>query len=93
MFTLSGSEDTDKTYLEYPCHTKITLKCGMSFEDTRFDRKGETTQPLTAGEEEVKFYDCTHDILSPAQVEEILTTVNNLSNVPDLGTFMKLLKS
>lgn len=47
MKTLPGSEHTDKTYLEMPCYTEITLQSGNVLEDTRYNRRGEATDPLT----------------------------------------------
>jgi 2-methylcitrate dehydratase PrpD len=93
MVTLPGSEDTDKTYLEMPCYTKITLRSGDIFEDTRYDRRGESTRPLTAEEEETKFRDCTEKILSPLQTATIIHTLDHLAELRDIGKLTEQLKT
>ena len=91
MITLPGSEHTDKTYLEMPCHTKITLQSGIVYEDTRYDRRGEASDPLTADDERAKFYDCTRTIMSTAQADKVMSVLSNMAEVSSIRTLMELL--
>ncbi|OAA55883.1 MmgE/PrpD [Niveomyces insectorum RCEF 264] len=92
MRTLPGSEHTDKTYLEMPCYTKISLRSGRVYEDERYDRRGESTQPLTTEEERFKFEDCTRSVLTESQRKQILALLENLGSVTDVAALTELLR-
>ncbi|KAI0891506.1 putative MmgE/PrpD family protein [Annulohypoxylon nitens] len=79
MITLEGSEHSDKTFLEQPCYTKIIMRSGVTYEDTRFDRPGEASQPLTEEEEEFKFLDCTRKAFSLPYAQRIWKNLHHLS--------------
>ncbi|CAH0057990.1 unnamed protein product [Clonostachys solani] len=91
MNTLPGSEHTDKTYLEMPCHTRIKLRSGTFYDDTRYDRRGEASDPLTGREEQDKFYDCTSKVMSTRQADQVMKLLDNMSEVSCIKSLMDLL--
>lgn len=93
MIQLEGSEHTDKTFLEMPCYTKITLNSGVSYEDTRYHRRGEATAPMTSKEDEMKFLDCTGKVYSPYKAQEVFKILHNLGEISDVGYLMALSKA
>ena len=79
MHTLPGSENSHLGFLEMPCYTAITLHDGTLYEDTRYHRPGEHSQPWSTQQEREKFQDCVSKVMNAARAQKIWGLIDDLA--------------
>jgi 2-methylcitrate dehydratase PrpD len=69
----------------------ITLRGGKKLVKRVSQAKGQPRNPLTVGEQEVKFLDCAARVLAADRIESVLASVKALEHVPDVGVLARML--
>src|SRR5699024_4640844 len=90
--TLEWSEDIEKRFpKEWQCEVIIELNNGRYVQKRINNAKGDPLNPMTDDELEKKVYDCATGILPKNQINQLITTINNIESLSNIKKLYNLL--
>jgi 2-methylcitrate dehydratase PrpD len=75
-----------------PTRVKVFLKDGRILEETVYEARGGVKEPLSWDDLESKFQECTNDILSEGQRENIVGIIKNMDDLDDINVLTACLR-
>jgi 2-methylcitrate dehydratase PrpD len=84
--TLTNEKALDELFQGHmPARVTITTKAGAKHDDLVIDAKGSPAKRLTSDEVDEKFRSMVVDVLGRERTDEIIATLRNIADVPDMA--------